>query len=199
MPRVETPPIFLSTCLALGPDAAAMLPGDGIPDTDIVLYVTANDVSGVCSNNAALAYADSCQRDQNDRPTAGFINFCQEQLDSDGEEASNDDVLLAIHEMFAPSPPPPPLSHRTSSSLAFLAPRFLFLFLSSASDAPVDAACTCLEWPPPPILSTATPTAIRALRAAPRCTPSHPTRIRAPHAYPDTPRVSEHHAYPSTR
>jgi hypothetical protein len=52
-----------------GLGSSVVLPkGTGILNSDLVLYVTASDGFGVCGASEVLAYADSCQRDQNDRP-----------------------------------------------------------------------------------------------------------------------------------
>lgn len=42
--------------------------GTGVPNSDLVLYVTASDEAGVCTDGVALAFADACERDQKDRP-----------------------------------------------------------------------------------------------------------------------------------
>lgn len=50
---------------------------NGIADTDLIIYVSANDTS--CGTNT-LAWATSCDIDQYGRPIAGTINFCQNSL-----------------------------------------------------------------------------------------------------------------------
>ncbi|XP_033733772.1 leishmanolysin-like peptidase 2 [Pecten maximus] len=52
--------------------------GEGVPDADTVLYITAK-TTRTCfqkKNHIVLAYAGYCQLDQYDRPIAGYINFC---------------------------------------------------------------------------------------------------------------------------
>ena len=75
---------------------------DGIADTDMILYVSASSSTQFCGPST-LAVAVACNFDQFDRPTAGAINFCLEQidLDSDGtthESIEQDNVDVAIHE-----------------------------------------------------------------------------------------------------
>ena len=52
----------------------------------------------LCSSGATIAYASTCQRDQNDRPILGHANFCPSQLStaaSDWEEQR----ATAVHEL----------------------------------------------------------------------------------------------------
>ena len=51
--------------------------GGGVPNADFVLYVGARSVSPCPSNQGSgtLAFASSCQTDQYDRPTVGYVNF----------------------------------------------------------------------------------------------------------------------------
>jgi hypothetical protein len=74
----------------------------GIPNTDLILYVSGVPSSRFCSGTT-LAVAVSCNFDQYDRPTAGAINICldQIQLGSDGTASpavvqDNVDVLVGI-------------------------------------------------------------------------------------------------------
>ena len=54
--------------------------GAGASNTDFVLYVSA--VSTASCSGGTLAYAATCQRDQNDRPIFGYANFCPASLDT---------------------------------------------------------------------------------------------------------------------
>ncbi len=75
---------------------------DGIAGTDLALYVSATPSSRFCGSST-LAVAVACNFDQVDRPTAGAINFCLNQikLNTDGsahESIIQDNVDVAIHE-----------------------------------------------------------------------------------------------------
>jgi len=75
---------------------------DGIPDTDLVLYVSGRPSTRFCGPNT-LAVAVACNFDQFDRPTAGAINFCLDQikLGRDGtasDSVKEDNIDVAIHE-----------------------------------------------------------------------------------------------------
>jgi leishmanolysin-like peptidase len=48
--------------------------GVGIPNADVLVYVTAIDT--IACSGSTLAYANSCFMDQMDRPIVGNINFC---------------------------------------------------------------------------------------------------------------------------
>lgn len=74
----------------------------GMPDTDLILYVSGTPSTRFCGPTT-LAVAVACNFDQYDRPTAGAINFCidQIQLDSEGNahpSVIEDNVDVAIHE-----------------------------------------------------------------------------------------------------
>lgn len=74
--------------------SATELPqGNGIEDTDLVIYVSSND--STC-DDGVLAWATACSQDQYGRPVAGAINFCASSL------ASNEwrqDIDVTIHEL----------------------------------------------------------------------------------------------------
>lgn len=42
--------------------------GPGVPNSDIVLYVTAVEIDGCGPSSATVAFASSCTMDQHDRP-----------------------------------------------------------------------------------------------------------------------------------
>ena len=78
-----------------------MLPsGVGVPNTDLYVYVTAENV-GNCAptGSLVLAYASNCQRDQLDRPTMGLINFCPTRLPSAVDSTYSTLVATATHEL----------------------------------------------------------------------------------------------------
>lgn len=75
---------------------------NGVPDTDLVLYVSGQPSTRFCGPST-LAVAVACNFDQWDRPTAGAVNFCLEQieLDEDGQATPamiEDFVDVAVHE-----------------------------------------------------------------------------------------------------
>ena len=75
---------------------------DGIPDVDLILYVSGKPSTRFCGPST-LAVAVACNFDRYDRPTAGAINFCldQVQVDENGsasEAIIEDNVDVAIHE-----------------------------------------------------------------------------------------------------
>jgi len=75
---------------------------DGVPDTDLMLYVSGAPSSRFCAGST-LAVAVACNFDQFDRPTAGAVNFCLDQIElrEDGTASPSiiqDNVDVAIHE-----------------------------------------------------------------------------------------------------
>ena len=75
---------------------------NGIPDTDLILYVSASDSSRFCpSGGETLAVAVACNFDVFDRPIAGAVNFCLDKIDVSriSDEATiQDNVDVAVHE-----------------------------------------------------------------------------------------------------
>jgi len=74
----------------------------GVPDADLVLYVSGAPSARFCGPST-LAVAVACNFDQFDRPTAGAINFCLDQIDLDengkaSESVTQDNVDVAVHE-----------------------------------------------------------------------------------------------------
>ena len=74
----------------------------GIPDTDLMLYISGTPSSRFCSGST-LAVAVACNFDQFDRPTAGAINFCLDQIDLRADGTASDSIIqdnvdVAIHE-----------------------------------------------------------------------------------------------------
>lgn len=75
----------------------------GIPDTDLILYVSGAPSSRFCSGTT-LAVAVACNFDQFDRPTAGAINICMDQIELNGDGTASaavieDNVDVLIHEV----------------------------------------------------------------------------------------------------
>lgn len=77
-------------------DPCTTTSGEGIADTDFLLYVRAA-TTAYCSGSV-LAYASSCQKDQFDRPTFGMANFCPDQIDTDPLEYEHQ-LATALHEI----------------------------------------------------------------------------------------------------
>jgi len=74
--------------------------GAGYTSTDFVLYTSAVQTSSCGDGVSAgtLAYAATCQRDQNDRPIAGYANFCPAAL-SDTADDFDGQLATAVHEL----------------------------------------------------------------------------------------------------
>ena len=71
--------------------------GDGAPDADFILLVTALNTQQC--GGATLAYAGTCLRDDTDRPVAGNYNQCPTKLSTDPGEARKM-RMVTMHEMF---------------------------------------------------------------------------------------------------
>jgi hypothetical protein len=75
--------------------------GAGYPDSDFVVFVTAKQTS-TCGpgGSGVLAYASTCQRGTDDRPTFARINLCPLSLDASPSSAKFEyQVAIAMHEM----------------------------------------------------------------------------------------------------
>jgi hypothetical protein len=76
--------------------------GPGVADTDLIIYITGSAGCSPADPNTALASGNVCHRDQNNRPIAGFIDICQNQieqgLNSDAVQESID-VGIVVHEI----------------------------------------------------------------------------------------------------
>ncbi|CAK0889411.1 unnamed protein product, partial [Prorocentrum cordatum] len=70
--------------------------GEGIPDADFALYVRARDTDW-CRGGGTLAYAGHCFQDEEDRPIAGYITFCESAMLSNRDW--DGDVGTAVHEL----------------------------------------------------------------------------------------------------
>jgi len=64
----------------------------GIPDIDLVLYVSGTPSSRFC-RGTTLAVAVACNFDQFDRPTAGAINTCLDRIDLNEDGTASDAVI----------------------------------------------------------------------------------------------------------
>jgi len=64
----------------------------GIPDVDLVLYVSGTPSSRFC-RGTTLAVAVACNFDQFDRPTAGAINVCLDRIDLNEDGTAIDAIV----------------------------------------------------------------------------------------------------------
>lgn len=64
----------------------------GIPDVDLVLYVSGTPSSRFC-RGTTLAVAVACNFDQFDRPTAGAINVCLDRIDLNEDGTASDAII----------------------------------------------------------------------------------------------------------
>ena len=89
-----------STTSTAGCTTATLPARTGVADADFVLFVTAVQTSNCPAQGAAgtLAYASTCQRDQNDRPTWGRVNFCPYALSTAPENLPLQ-IVVATHEL----------------------------------------------------------------------------------------------------
>ena len=74
----------------------------GVPDADLVLYISGTPSTRFCGPST-LAVAVACNWDQFDRPVAGAINFCVDQIELDKDGTAHpavieDNVDVALHE-----------------------------------------------------------------------------------------------------
>lgn len=87
-----------NTCLTTGCAVGdcSTIPGQGVANSDFVLYVRAANTA-YCSGSV-LAYASSCQKDQYDRPTFGMTNFCPSMIKTDPYQYRSQ-LSTAMHEI----------------------------------------------------------------------------------------------------
>ncbi len=100
-PAIENIPVPSDVCDGLFPNVPQEVLQNGVPNADLVIFVSGNNVSNgkqLCGNSSgskSLAIASFCNLDQFDRPIIGFINFCLENF-------SNREVgklkKVAVHE-----------------------------------------------------------------------------------------------------
>eukprot|EP01135_Chromosphaera_perkinsii_P009019 Nk52_evm37s1569 gene=Nk52_evmTU37s1569 len=72
--------------------------GQGMPNTDFILYVTAQNIGSCSSTGSVLAFAAACSQDQMDRPVAGYTNFCPNKFSTDSSRLQAT-VKTALHEI----------------------------------------------------------------------------------------------------
>lgn len=114
--------------------------GNGLKNTDFVLYVQAlttkscmTNFSPEISENALIAYASYCKLGKNDRPVAGYINFCPTELVKYKTNRSKL-ILFTLHEIFHALGFSKDLilnyrDSRETSSFSFELPRYSFPIL----------------------------------------------------------------------
>ncbi|CAH6832920.1 ciliated left-right organizer metallopeptidase [Phodopus roborovskii] len=72
--------------------------GPGVQNTDFLLYVRVAHTSKCHKEPSVIAYAACCQLDSEDRPLAGTIVYCAQQLTS--PSLSHSDIVMAtLHEL----------------------------------------------------------------------------------------------------
>ena len=110
----------------------------GMPNTDLVLYVSGTPSTRFCSGTT-LAVAVACNFDQFDRPTAGAINVCLDQIEVDADGTASFfrlEPCIAVADWVV---------------VLVVASKLLLIWLLSEEAA---AACfcrtTCLAWYPFP-------------------------------------------------
>ncbi|KAM4809928.1 ciliated left-right organizer metallopeptidase [Rhinophrynus dorsalis] len=72
--------------------------GDGVPDTDFLLYVKVAQTEKCAAQTSVIAYASYCQLDPLGRPIAGVIVFCAERLRKE-EYNHRHIVQVSLHEI----------------------------------------------------------------------------------------------------
>ena len=75
--------------------------GTGVAGADFVIFVTAvqtTDCPPAPGESGTLAYASTCQRDQNDRPTWGRVNFCPFAISTAAADLPLQ-IAVATHEL----------------------------------------------------------------------------------------------------
>ncbi|KAL7447590.1 hypothetical protein ACHAXS_013072 [Conticribra weissflogii] len=94
IPVAENLRIDYNYCPFGDPLTSPSLQPEGVPNADLVIYVTAN--SAVCTdeNFKVLASAFSCFWDQFERPIAGTIDFCLDMIDQEDENPIADQAGL---------------------------------------------------------------------------------------------------------
>lgn len=89
-----------SNTTGLEPTSVPYKRGDGVNNTDFILYVQ-SFASSQCTAGELniIAYATYCRLDQNGRPVAGYINICPEMM---RQNDFNDEkiFLTVLHELF---------------------------------------------------------------------------------------------------
>jgi leishmanolysin-like peptidase len=93
--------VRLCSCARQVPGSCQVIPGGtGVANSDFHVFVHAT-ASGCGSS--VIAFASSCQTDQDDRPIFAVINFCPAALPASyqGETAQYNSIFATgVHEMF---------------------------------------------------------------------------------------------------
>jgi hypothetical protein len=96
------PQRFCKTCFGDGTcsDCETYAAGAGVKDADLALLVTARDNGACRSSPSTLAWAMPCQRDQNNRPVLGVVNFCPSAMNGgSGDAWERMQIATAQHEI----------------------------------------------------------------------------------------------------
>ncbi|TSN12236.1 Leishmanolysin-like peptidase [Bagarius yarrelli] len=81
------------------PDRKVIKPdGAGLPDTDVLVYVTTQSTDKCRADSSVLAYSAHCQSNSEGRPVAGAIIICRESLSINGFSHEHL-VQTVIHEL----------------------------------------------------------------------------------------------------
>ena len=91
--QVTVPQAHLTACLlcdnkgVCDQDGAQ---GRGVAGADLILYVSSVTSSSLCQEQATLSHAGHCQQDPDtDRPTAGHVNICTNNISDQQELTDN--------------------------------------------------------------------------------------------------------------
>ena len=88
-----------SSCLTNGDcSGCSTAPAGAGVAADFVLILSAVTTTNCAEGGGTLAYAGTCQRDQNDRPIFGYANFCPGSLSAAAAEWDTQ-LSTAIHEL----------------------------------------------------------------------------------------------------
>ncbi|XP_045174143.2 ciliated left-right organizer metallopeptidase-like [Mercenaria mercenaria] len=87
------------------PDRTWYTDGVGVKNADYILYVQARTTKSCMTNfspestSTLMAYASYCKLGKNDRPIAGYINFCASEFKK-YKSNRNKRILITLHEVF---------------------------------------------------------------------------------------------------
>ena len=75
--------------------------GNGMEDTDLVIYFTGNpDFDDGSSCTGVMGFAAYCHINSRNRPIAGYINLCKSTIDDRSVLTWEESLSLIIHETF---------------------------------------------------------------------------------------------------
>ena len=97
--QVIVPESHLAACLLCGNGGCDQdtTQGPGVTGADLILYVSSVTSSSLCQEQATLSHAGHCQQDPDtDRPTAGHINICTNNI-SDRQELTDNIKHELLH------------------------------------------------------------------------------------------------------